>query len=60
MIANIPKNNLNEVINAAANHKLILEEEKAAKKSVFVQKTGVPAQNVPKSFTQQIIKTPNS
>lgn len=41
-IANILRNNLNEVINATANHKLILKREKATKKSNFVQKMGVP------------------
>lgn len=42
-IANIPGVNLTEVINAATNHELILEQEKAAKKGSFIPKICVPA-----------------
>lgn len=42
-IANIPRNNLNEVINVVTNHELILEQAKAAKKSSFALKIGVPS-----------------
>lgn len=59
-IAYIPRNNLNKVINVAANHELILEKEKEAKKSSFVLKTGVLAQNVPKTSTQQTMETTNN
>ena len=34
-IANIPRANLSDVVNAAANHELILEQERAQKKSSF-------------------------
>ena len=42
-IANIPRRNLNDVVNAAANHELILEQEKIAKNGSFTPKTGVQA-----------------
>lgn len=42
-IANIPRNNLNEVINVVTNHELILEQAKTAKKSSFALKIGVPS-----------------
>lgn len=43
IIENISRNNLNEVINVATNHELILEQEKAAKKGSFIPKICVPA-----------------
>ena len=58
-IANIPRNNLIDVVNVAANHELILEQEKIAKKGSFTPKTGVPAQNVPKASFQQNGNNPN-
>lgn len=42
-IANIPRNNLNEVINVVTNYELILEQAKATKKSSFALKSGVPS-----------------
>lgn len=59
-IANDPRNSLNKVINVATNHELILEQEKAAEKGRFTSKTGLLAQNVPKSSTQWIVETPNN
>ena len=52
-IANNPRTNLNDVINAATNHELILEQDKIAKKGSINPKPGVPAQNVPKAINQQ-------
>ena len=46
-IANVPRNTLHEVINAAANHELILEQDKPAKK--FTLKPEVSVQVVPKT-----------
>ena len=59
-IANIPRINLNDVINAATNHELILEQEKIAKKGSLNPKPGVPTQNVPKAANQQIGNNQNN
>ena len=46
-IANVPRNTLHEVINAVANHELILKQEKSAMK--FTQKQDASLQLGPKT-----------
>ena len=58
-VANIPRRNLNDVINVAAKHELSLEKEKIAKRGTITLKTGVLTQNVSKASIQQVRGNPN-